>query len=134
MGGPDKPQSYVVEAILDKRHVRGKWEYLIKWEGYSDADNTWEPQENCICPELMDAFEETWAEKKRAERAAKVKARAERKKNNQENGVDEDDSDDEEKKGQEEGQGSDFKWLGRRVGGIWSWPNRGQNYRRDWQE
>ena len=24
----------------------GSKEYLIKWEGYSDADNTWEPAKN----------------------------------------------------------------------------------------
>ena len=36
-------EHYDVEAILDsKRQGRGT-KYLIKWEGYLEADNTWEP-------------------------------------------------------------------------------------------
>lgn len=33
---------YVVESILDVRMRRGEKEYLIKWEGYPDTENTWE--------------------------------------------------------------------------------------------
>ena len=36
-------EHYEVEAVLDsKRHGRGT-KYLVKWEGYPEADNTWEP-------------------------------------------------------------------------------------------
>ncbi|KAJ9517139.1 hypothetical protein QJQ45_009105 [Haematococcus lacustris] len=43
----DSPQ-YEVERIVNHRHVRaGKAkEYLIKWKGYEDSDNTWEPASN----------------------------------------------------------------------------------------
>ncbi|ODM92196.1 Heterochromatin protein 1 [Orchesella cincta] len=38
---------YYVEKILDKRPgVRGKPEYLLKWRGYPDSENTWEPGEH----------------------------------------------------------------------------------------
>lgn len=42
---------YIVENILDKRTTKkGRVEYLIKWKGYDDpADNTWEPEQNCVC-------------------------------------------------------------------------------------
>ena len=47
---PDTPQSiYRVESILRKRKRRGKEkEVLIKWKGYPNTFNTWEPISNLI--------------------------------------------------------------------------------------
>ena len=37
---------FEVETILGKRRVRNSWRYLVKWTGYDDFDNTWEPLAN----------------------------------------------------------------------------------------
>ena len=34
---------YEVEKIIDRRIVKGKKEYLIKWKGYPESQSTWEP-------------------------------------------------------------------------------------------
>jgi hypothetical protein len=61
---------FVVEKILDKRIIKkGKTssvEYLIKWKGYNEpGDNTWEPEENCQCPELIEEFEKEYKNRKK---------------------------------------------------------------------
>jgi len=55
--GEEEEEEYSVEKILDKRTKGGKVEYLIKWEGYPDSENTWEPQDNLDCPDIISAFE-----------------------------------------------------------------------------
>ncbi|TGO86369.1 hypothetical protein BPOR_0310g00080 [Botrytis porri] len=50
---------YEVEAILDKRKVRGKVQYRVKWEGWEANYNTWEPAEmlECDVPYMVEDFE-----------------------------------------------------------------------------
>lgn len=37
---------FIVESILNKRVKNNQIEYLIKWEGYSIEEATWEPVRN----------------------------------------------------------------------------------------
>lgn len=67
-GSGSEEEEYVVEQIINKRLVDGKVQYLLKWKGYSEDENTWEPKENLECPELIAEFERNW-EKKQEEKA-----------------------------------------------------------------
>ena len=37
---------YEVDDILGKKRFGKTWKYLVKWTGYDDSENTWEPLAN----------------------------------------------------------------------------------------
>ena len=48
---------YEIEEIIDKRKVKNKTEYLVKWKGYKFSECTWEPKENIFSKNMIKNFE-----------------------------------------------------------------------------
>ncbi len=55
---PNDVEYYEVEAVVGKRTVKGKVQYMVKWLGYPDSDNEWKWETELQCPELVEQFEE----------------------------------------------------------------------------
>lgn len=56
---------FAAESILKRRIRRGRWEYLVKWKGWSQKYSTWEPEENILDERLFAAFDERERERER---------------------------------------------------------------------
>ncbi|KAH3880143.1 histone-lysine N-methyltransferase SUV39H2-like [Dreissena polymorpha] len=52
----NEEDDFEVENILDYYSEDGTYFYLIKWKGWSHAHNTWEPEKNLNCPDLIESF------------------------------------------------------------------------------
>lgn len=64
---------YDVERIVDSRIKNGKKQYLIKWVGYSESENTWEMEENLMCGELLEEYKKKEMEAKKTATSTKKK-------------------------------------------------------------
>ncbi len=50
-------EEFALEKILSHRRKRGKLQYLIKWKGYPDHENTWEKTENLkTCDKIVQDY------------------------------------------------------------------------------
>jgi len=70
-GEEEEEEDYTVEKVVDMRMRSNKKEYLLKWKGYPDSENTWEPHENLDCPEMINTYEDK-VKKKKEERKSKA--------------------------------------------------------------
>lgn len=53
----DNQKEFEVEKILEVHFKKNKTrEFLIRWKGFTSADDTWEPEKNLNCPELIAKF------------------------------------------------------------------------------
>jgi len=57
-----------VEKIINKRKMRGKDKYLVRWKGCTAEENTWESRENLRnAMELVEEFEREYCREKEEE-------------------------------------------------------------------
>jgi len=49
---------YEVEFIENDRQNNGKTEYFVRWRNFPVSDNTWEPEENLDCANIIQAYED----------------------------------------------------------------------------
>lgn len=55
----DENEDYEVEKVIDVYiHRNNKREFLIRWKGYSSKSDSWEPEENLDCKDLIEKFME----------------------------------------------------------------------------
>jgi hypothetical protein len=53
----DGDEEYEVEGILDAKWFGKGLKFLVKWKGYSDIENSWEPEKNLTnCQDLLNDF------------------------------------------------------------------------------
>ncbi|EED14527.1 gag/polymerase/env polyprotein, putative [Talaromyces stipitatus ATCC 10500] len=61
----DNPEEYKVEEIQDKRMIKGKVHYLIKWTGWPSEYNQWIPEDDMNAPRLIQGFKKSRKRKRR---------------------------------------------------------------------
>ncbi|CAA77892.1 env homologue [Cladosporium fulvum T-1 virus] len=67
---PEAENEFEVEKILDKKGQR----YLVKWKGYDESENTWEPRINLAnCYQLLRQFQK-WRQDSRKQEAQERRA------------------------------------------------------------
>lgn len=68
---------YAAERIMKKRNRKGIVEYYVKWKGWSQKHNTWEPEENILDGRLIELFESSQKNESGGKRGPKRKERKE---------------------------------------------------------
>lgn len=73
-------------SFLNRRFVHGELQYLVRWEGFTSEDDTWEPVEHLTkCASRIEAYEQSLQrEEARKDAAQSSKARDKRNKRNPE--------------------------------------------------
>ena len=55
---PGQEGEYVVEQLLNRKTLRGRTYYLVRWQGHASATDSWEPVEHLAhCPERVAEYE-----------------------------------------------------------------------------
>lgn len=71
--GNDDEEGYEVEAIVDHKR-KGEIKYFkIRWKNYDASSDTWEPEEDLCCPDLIEKYLEEHPEAFKGSKAKKEK-------------------------------------------------------------
>lgn len=49
-------EEYEVKDIVGHKTERGVSYFLIRWKGYTKADDTWEPEDTLSCPDIIERY------------------------------------------------------------------------------
>lgn len=72
----DTSELHKVEKIVGMRWSSGERQYQVKWEGYADKDNTWEPLEHLVgCAEQIRDYEKRREQQDKEDREAFLEKR-----------------------------------------------------------
>jgi hypothetical protein len=55
----DDPEEYEIEEIRDKRTMKGRLHYLVKWTGWPSEYNQWVPEGDINASEMIQTFEKS---------------------------------------------------------------------------
>lgn len=84
-----KEEEYEVKAILERRRINpGGTQYLVKWKGYTDEENSWEPWKGLKSARRLTRKFEKGREKEREKEGEKESKKAkEREKEDEKSGI-----------------------------------------------
>jgi hypothetical protein len=72
----DNTEAYQIDDILDDRWRRGRAEYLVRWTGYTPADDQWVTEQALVnAPELIRWYREKTANRPHNARHATYRRR-----------------------------------------------------------
>lgn len=54
-----------MESILEEKRIKGVRHYLIRWKGYTEESDTWEPEDTLDCADLIKEFKSKNKKKKK---------------------------------------------------------------------
>ncbi len=69
-------EEYEVEHLVNhRRHRKSRTlQYFVKWKGYPESDNTWEPVQNIHAPDLLKKYHQCYPLKDKKEKKSTRKA------------------------------------------------------------
>ena len=66
---PGQEGEYVVAQLLNRKTIRGRMHYLVRWQGHDSADDSWEPVEHLTnCADRIAEYEAAAPRRQRAKR------------------------------------------------------------------